>query len=141
MDVRRAAALTERLRAAGLRATRPRLAVAAALEDLGGHRTADEVHAYLEGHGVRLPRTSVYNVLSSLVTAGLALAADTGPGPARYEAGGDRHHHFVCRACGRVYDVPCAAGAESCLDAVDAPGRVEQAQVIFRGICAACDAR
>src|SRR6202000_2359658 len=37
--------VADRLRAAGLRATRPRIEVAETLRQLGGHRTADEVHA------------------------------------------------------------------------------------------------
>ena len=73
MDVQRAAELRRRLREHGLRATGPRLDVLAALEDLGGHRTADEVRGQLSAAGRPLPRSSVYNVLTSLAEAGLVL--------------------------------------------------------------------
>ncbi|HTF45956.1 MAG TPA: Fur family transcriptional regulator [Pseudonocardia sp.] len=138
MDVQRAAELSHRLREHGLRATEPRMDVLAALEDLGEHRSADEVRDRLAAEGRRLPRSSVYNVLTSLVGAGLALTADAGPGPVLYEAGREWHHHFVCRSCHRVFDVECLVGARPCLTPGTAVGVVEEAQVIFRGICTAC---
>ena len=89
MDVQRAADLSRRLHENGLRATAPRVEVLAALEDLGGHRSADEVRDLLAARGRQLPRSSVYNVLTSLAEANLALTADAGPGPRR-QAAGDR---------------------------------------------------
>ncbi|HJP72904.1 MAG TPA: Fur family transcriptional regulator [Pseudonocardiaceae bacterium] len=135
MDVQRAAVLTARLREHGLRATGPRVEVLAALEDLGGHRAAEEIHDALAG---RLPRSTVYNVLTSLADASLVLRADAGPGAVLYEAGGRWHHHFVCRRCGTVYDVECVTGERPCLTPGSEVGVVEEAQVIFRGICAEC---
>jgi Fur family ferric uptake transcriptional regulator len=114
--------------------------VLAALEDLGGHRSADEVRDRLAAGGRPLPRSSVYNVLTSLAGAGLALNADAGPGAALYEAGQEWHHHFVCRSCHRVFDVECLLGARPCLTPGTNVGVVEDAQVIFRGICTACTA-
>jgi Fe2+ or Zn2+ uptake regulation protein len=141
VDVPRAAGLTARLRERGLRATAPRVEVLAALEDLGGHRSADEVRDRLAAAGRQLPRSSVYNVLTSLVGAGLALTADAGPGPVLYEAGREWHHHFVCHSCHRVFDVECLVGARPCLTPGTDVGVVEDAQVIFRGTCASCLAR
>lgn len=140
MDVQRAAELSRRLREHGLRATGPRMDVLAALEDLGGHRSADEVRDRLAAGGRPLPRSSVYNVLTSLARAGLALNADAGPGAALYEAGRGWHHHFVCRSCHQVFDVECLVGARPCLTPGTDVGVVEDAQVIFRGICTACAA-
>lgn len=127
-----------RLREAGLRATGPRLEVFAAMRRMGGHRTADEVHAGLLGLGFKLPRTSVYNALAALSSAGLVNYADVGPGAAVYETAGDRHHHFVCRRCGAVLDVPCVTEAKPCLTPGTQVGVVEEAQVIFRGLCTDC---
>jgi Fur family ferric uptake transcriptional regulator len=88
--------------------------------------------------GPALLRGSVYNVLGSLVAAGLVIVADAGPGRALYEASETWHHHFICRACGDVMDVPCVAGTKPCLD-VALPGSVvDEAQVIFRGLCTVC---
>jgi Fe2+ or Zn2+ uptake regulation protein len=130
--------VTTRLQDAGLRATRPRILVAEALRRMGGHRTADEVHAQLARDAVALPRTSVYNSLAVLAEVGVALRADVGPGAVVYEVADDWHHHFVCRRCGEIADVPCVVGESPCLSAGEEFGRVEEAQVIFRGVCTRC---
>ncbi|WP_234996041.1 Fur family transcriptional regulator [Streptoalloteichus hindustanus] len=137
-DPDRTAELVERMQEAGLRATGPRVAVAEALREMGGHRTADDVHAHLVRAGTRIPRASVYNVLAALTGAGICTVADIGHGPAVYELDRGWHHHFVCRVCGRVSDVDCLVGSSPCLTAGDSVGVIEQAQVIFRGVCADC---
>jgi len=128
----------EALRAAGLRVTRPRVQVYDTLARLGGHRTADDVAEAVAGAGQRLSRMSVYNALGAMRAAGLVMAADAGPGAALYEVATHWHHHFVCRSCGAVADVPCAEGHKPCLEATVPGADIDEAQVIFRGICADC---
>jgi Fur family ferric uptake transcriptional regulator len=141
VDVGQPAALNERLRQAGLRATQPRLAVYHALESLGGHRTADEVYDRILSSKQRLSRASVYNALAALSATGLILSADAGPGPALYETATEWHHHAVCRICGEVSDVACLTGSKPCLSAGNAWGEIDEAQIIFRGVCASCSRR
>lgn len=127
-----------RLREAGLRVTRSRRAILGLLEELGGHHSADELVEAFRSRGSPIPRATVYHVLETLGRAGLVLVADAGPGRTLYEAAADWHHHLVCRACGRIVDVPCLADARPCLSPVLPGVVVEEAQVIFRGLCAAC---
>ena len=129
------------LRGGGLRLTRPRREVYAVLRDLGGHRSADEVAAALRARGSKVSRTTVYNALSDLRDAGVLLEADVGPGRALFEAGSVWHHHFVCRRCEIVIDVPCVKGRKPCLRLTAAVGTADEAQVIFRGVCRACGGR
>ncbi len=131
-------ALAEALRGGGLRLTRPRKEVYAALRDLGGHRSADEVAAALRARGARVSRMTVYNALADLQAAGVVLRADAGPGRALFEARRDWHHHFVCRRCGAVLDVPCVRGRKPCLRLSAPVGEADEAQVIFRGTCREC---
>jgi Fe2+ or Zn2+ uptake regulation protein len=130
----------ERLRAAGLRVTRQRLAILDALAALGGHPTADDVAAALGATGSPLPRASLYHALGAMADAGVLLVADAGPGTSRFELAGDWHHHLVCRACGAIVDVPCATGSRPCLEAALPGAVVDEAQVVFRGLCPACAA-
>jgi Fe2+ or Zn2+ uptake regulation protein len=138
VDVGLPTALNTRLREAGLRATRPRLAVYSALESLGGHRSADEVYDHIVTEGDQLSRASVYNALAALTAAGLVLTADAGPGRALYETATAWHHHVVCRVCGEVSDMDCAVGSKPCLSPAGKWGQIDEAQIIFRGVCAAC---
>jgi Fur family ferric uptake transcriptional regulator len=61
---------------------------------------------------------------------------------ARYESRvGDNHHHVVCRSCGAISDVDCAAGATPCLTASEDHGFViDEAEVIYWGRCPDCQA-
>lgn len=133
--------IRDRLREAGLRATRPRRSVFGLLQDAGGHHSVDDLVGMLVESGEPLSRMTVYNVVSDLTGAGLLMQADVGPGRALYEASETWHHHFVCRSCGTVIDVPCARGTKPCLDVP--PGldvSIDEAQVIYRGLCPDCRA-
>ena len=129
-----------RLRAVGLRVTRQRLAVLEQLDRLGGHRPAEEIAGALAEAGTPLGRATLYKVLGDLVAAGLVTMADRGPGRGVYEIARSWHHHFVCRRCGTIRDVPCVVGAKPCLDPSEDVGDVDEAQIIFRGVCPACRA-
>lgn len=128
----------EQLREAGLRVTRQRLLVLEALRQSGGHRSAEAVGVRLTDGGASLSRGTVYKVLDDLVRAGIVMLADRGPGTALYEIADVWHHHFVCRTCGVVIDVPCQIGSKPCLEGDLAGADIDEAQVIFRGRCPKC---
>lgn len=135
---------TARLRTAGLRVTRPRLAVLAALE-AHPHASVERVAARVRLSLGRVSTQAVYDVLSALTEAGLARRIEPAGSPAIYEARvGDNHHHLVCRSCGSVADVDCVAGPAPCLtpagnEAADELGFVvDEAEVVFWGTCATC---
>ncbi|WP_022881585.1 Fur family transcriptional regulator [Gryllotalpicola ginsengisoli] len=127
------------LREAGLRVTRPRLAVLDALE-AEPHAEADDIVRRVEAAlGQTSPQT-VYGVLAALEASDLVRRIDL-PGNAwRYETRvADNHHHLVCRSCGRVEDVDCVVGAAPCLTPGDTHGfTVEAADVVFSGLCPDC---
>jgi Fur family transcriptional regulator, stress-responsive regulator len=128
------------LRRAGLRVTASRLAVLAALSGDGAHSTADGlVTALRERLGDGSAQT-VYNVLHSLIDAGLVRRIEPAGRPGLYELRvGDNHHHIVCRSCEAVVDVECAVGETPCLTAADNSGYViDEAEVIFWGRCPEC---
>ena len=129
-----------RIREAGLRATRPRILVYELLLELRGHHPAETFIGKLRERGIRLSRASVYNVLADFTRVGLINLTDIGPGRALYEVQEEQHHHFVCRNCGRVEDVPVTAGMIPCLEPElpDEDFHVEHAQVVFRGLCPDC---
>jgi Fur family ferric uptake transcriptional regulator len=128
-----------RLHGAGLRATASRVAVFDALRDAGGHHGVDDIVALVARRGEPLSRMTVYNVVGDLREVGLVMCADAGPGRALYEVSDVWHHHFVCRACGEVTDVPCTKGRKPCLVPAGPKGAtVDEAQVIFRGVCRSC---
>ena len=131
--------LQEMLRGAGLRVTRPRVAV---LDAVHGEPHAD-TDSILRRARRDLPDVShqaVYDVLRALTGAGLVRRIQPAHSVARYEARvGDNHHHVVCRSCGAIADVDCAVGEAPCLTASDDHGfSVDEAEVVYWGLCPDC---
>jgi Fe2+ or Zn2+ uptake regulation protein len=136
-----AADLERVLRAAGLRVTRPRLAV---LDAVHQHPHVD-TEALIGAARTRLGEVShqaVYDVLRILTDRGLVRRIQPQGSVARYEARvGDNHHHLVCRSCGRIVDVDCTTGAAPCLIPSDDAGfAIDEAEIVFWGRCPSCAA-
>jgi Fur family transcriptional regulator, stress-responsive regulator len=136
-----AADLERALRSAGLRVTRPRLAVLDAVHEQPHLDTEALIRAARARLGV-VSHQAVYDVLHVLTDKGLVRRIQPQGAVARYEARvGDNHHHLVCRSCGRISDVDCATGEAPCL----APSAsqdfvVDEAEVIYWGRCTSCAA-
>jgi Fur family transcriptional regulator, stress-responsive regulator len=124
------------LTAHGLRVTAQRRAILSAVVGAGNHLTADETLARARRELPELSRATVYNALGELLRAG-ALRTVPGPGAVRYErAGGERHDHFRCTSCGRLYDVH-VHGHEA-LALVEDGYAVDRASIVLEGRCPAC---
>lgn len=127
------------LRAASLRVTRPRLAVLAALR-AHPHVDTDTVIALVRADLPAVSHQAVYDILRALTEAGLVRRIQPAGATARYETRvADNHHHVVCRSCGAIADVDCAAGHSPCLTASDDHGFViDEAEVVYWGTCPDC---
>lgn len=138
-SVRQVDGSAERLRAAGLRVTGPRLAVLAATA-AGGHPTVEEIASRARERLGTVSLQAVYDVLHALAAQGLVRRIEPMGQPARYEGRvGDNHHHLVCRTCGAVTDVDCAVGHAPCLDPISEAGYVvDEADVTYWGTCSDC---
>ena len=136
-------AVTEQLRRADLRVTRPRVAVLQAVA-AHPHADTDTIFGAVRAGLPEVSRQAVYDVLAALTAAGLVRRIQPSGSVARYESRvGDNHHHVVCRSCGTIGDVDCAAGSAPCLDPVGDPADltgfvVDEAEVIYWGHCPGC---
>lgn len=134
-----AAELERVLRAAGLRVTRPRLAV---LDAVHAHPHVD-TEALIGAARARLGAVShqaVYDVLRVLTERGVVRRIQPQGSVARYEARvGDAHHHLICRSCGAISDVDGATHETACLVPPAGEGfLVDTAEVFFWGRCRSC---
>ncbi len=129
----------DQLRTAGLRVTRPRLAVLQVLAERP-HADVDTIVTAARAVHPTVSPQAVYGVLEALVSRGLASRIEPAGAPALFELRvADNHHHLVCRSCGAVTDVDCAVGAAPCLTPSDAAGFVvDAAEVVFWGLCREC---
>ena len=130
------------LRQRGIQVTAQRLAVLRAVSS-HPHVTADAVAEAVRGEIGAISLQSVYDALGVLVAEGLLRRIQPSGSPARFEDRvGDNHHHLICRICGRVVDVDCAAGPAPCLTAADDRGyEIDEAEVAYWGRCPDCVAQ
>ncbi|MEV8069812.1 MULTISPECIES: Fur family transcriptional regulator [unclassified Streptomyces] len=132
-------ATAQELRDAGLRVTAARVALLDTVRQ-GDHLDAEAIAAGVRDRVGHVSLQAVYEALRALTAAGLVRRIEPAGSPARYEGRvGDNHHHLVCRSCGAVADVDCAAGEAPCLTAADDHGfSIDEAEVIYWGLCPGC---
>jgi len=127
------------LRQRGLHVTAQRLAVLRAVSGRP-HLSADDVVEIVRADIGAVSRRAVYDAVGVLAEIGLVRRIQPPGSAARYEDRvGDNHHHLICRACGDLVDVDCAVGDAPCLTAADDAGyAIDEAEVIYWGVCPAC---
>jgi Fur family iron response transcriptional regulator len=104
--LRLSADLAERLRSVGLKATRPRLALARLLFDGNDrHVTAEQLRGEATAGSIPVSLATVYNVLHQFTAAGLMREVVVEPGRSYFDTNIDDHHHFFCEASGALQDI------------------------------------
>jgi Fur family iron response transcriptional regulator len=100
-------ALAARLRTAGLRPTRQRVAIAALLLD-GRHRhiTAESLSAEIATAGLRVADATVYNVLNQFTDAGLLRRVMVRNDYSLFDTNTQHHHHFYAADRDQLTDIP-----------------------------------
>ncbi len=131
---------TRLLKDHGLSATAARLAVLAALMR-HPHSDAQTLYTHARAISGALSQQAVYDNLRLFVEKGITRVIQPLGQPALYEPQKqDDHHHLICRACGRMEDVFTAP--VSGLAPMQAHGfRVDETEIVFRGLCPACQAQ
>jgi len=122
------------LKAAGLRATRPRRSIVRELLGDTSHPTAQELFDRLRGQLSSLSFATVYNTLNALNEAGHVGRLELG-GATRFDPNVAPHHHAVCGRCGVVTDVPARKAARTPKLAEFHVTRVDH---VYRGVCVSC---
>jgi Fur family peroxide stress response transcriptional regulator len=130
--------MVRRIRGAGLKLTPQRLALLDYLHRTPGHPTAEQIGAGLNRRLPRAARATVYNALRALRDAGLVAEVRLDGATARYDINLARHHHFVCRRCGRIDDLSADAAVAPPAYEVGEGYTVEDCEIVLRGLCAAC---
>ena len=125
--------LAERLRSAGLRLTRPRVALAHLLFDGDDrHITAEQLHGEAAAASVRVSLATVYNVLHQFTAAGLLREVVVEPGRSYFDTNIDDHHHFFCGSSGVLKDI---AGQDVTVSGIPVPPlgtEISRVEVIVR---------
>ncbi len=123
----------EKLKAAGLRPTRQRLALAKLLTEGGDrHVTAEQLHAEAQHAGIKVSLATVYNTLHQFTAAGLLREVVVEAGRSYFDTNTSEHHHFFHEERGDLVDIPVGALTVSNLPEAPEGTEVESVDVIVR---------
>lgn len=102
------------------------------------HPTVDEIYTALAPSIPTLSKTTVYNTLKLLTEHGAVLTLTIDEKNTCYDACTQPHAHFLCKHCGKVYDI--AYGCENLrTDIPTMEGyKVQEIHYYYKGICKEC---
>lgn len=123
----------ELLRAARLRPTRQRLALARLLFEKGDrHVAAEELHGEALAAQVPVSLATVYNTLHQFVAAGLLREVVINPGRSYFDTNVTDHHHFFYEDSGTLRDIPGDSIAVSNVPPPPDGGSIRRVDVVVR---------
>ena len=122
-----------RLKGAGLRPTRQRIALAKLLfEGENRHVTAEDLHGEARAAGVSVSLATIYNSLHQFTDAGLMREVVVQAGQSYFDTNTCDHHHFFHEDTGSLEDIPGDQINVSELPAAPAGKSVQRVDVIVR---------
>ena len=118
----------ERVRGAGLRPTRQRIALASLLFAKGDrHLTAEELHEEAQGAGFPVSLATVYNTLHQFTDAGMLRILAVEGARTYFDTNTSDHHHFYVEGENKVLDI--SGGPVTVLNLPEPPDGMEIANV------------
>lgn len=124
----------------GLRLTPQRDLLLRVMSEAAGHPTADDLVQAVRAVLPTVSHATVYRNLQELVREGLIRTLDRAGAAAQFEMNPEEHHHFVCRKCGRVWDVYLSSvevrvnRRRTGIDGF----QIDRREVQLHGLCAGC---
>jgi Fur family transcriptional regulator, iron response regulator len=133
MDARPYSQVIERLRGAGLRPTRQRIALAKLLfEGCDRHVTAESLHAEALDRSIRVSLATVYNTLHQFTDANLLREIVVDSHRCYFDTNVSDHHHFFFEDSNRLEDIPGDDVVVSRLPNAPAGETVRRVDVVMR---------
>jgi Fur family iron response transcriptional regulator len=122
-----------RLRGAGLRPTRQRMALAQLLfTEKDRHVTAEALHGEVTAQGTAVSLATVYNTLHQFTEAGLLRQVVVDGARTYFDTNTGDHHHFYREDDGLLIDIDGAAISVHGVPAAPKGAKVERIDVIIR---------
>ena len=104
----------------------------------GAHPTADWIYEQVRRQLPNVSLGTVYRNLNLLKSTGQVLELSYGNAQSRFDGDTCNHYHFVCRRCGRIYDIPVPVSNAVEEKVLDMGFDVEGSRMEVYGLCAAC---
>ena len=115
-----------------------RIAIMSYLMEHHTHPTVDEIYQALAQSIPTLSKTTVYNTLKLLSDLGAATTLTIDERNTCYDAVTQPHGHFLCKKCGRIYDMPSISDTTQVEESVMDGHTVQEIHHYYKGICKHC---
>ena len=130
--------VVKRLQNHNIKPSVQRIAIMTYLMEHRTHPTVDEIYTALAPSIPTLSKTTVYNTLKLLSEQGAAQTLTIDERNTCYDADTTPHAHFLCKRCGKIYDLMCNNNIKKVVD-MDMDGHdVQEIHYYYKGICKHC---
>jgi len=102
------------------------------------HPAIDEIYLALCEDIPTLSKTTVYNTLKLFVEHGAAQMLTIDEKNTCYDADIELHAHFLCKKCGKIFDLPSSVGPTKVTAMQDEGFKVDEIHQYFKGFCPSC---
>lgn len=121
------------------RETKQRDAILNVLRHTHSHPTADRIYEEVRKVIPRISKGTVYRNLKILQELDEISELNMSGTVSRFEGGKEKHYHFRCEKCGRVFDLDEPVDNELDKSVAERTGlEVHYHQLEFRGLCKEC---
>ena len=122
-----------------IKTTKQRDRILEVIRDAHGHLTADEVYQILKQEDTSIGVATVYRNLKFLYENKIINRIQHPDFGYVYDANLDRHYHFHCDICNRMYDIDDLYQANlNTLIEKEFGGKIHSHMTFFKGICPDC---
>ncbi len=134
--------LVEKLREAKIKVTPQRILILKIMSNYRGkHVTAEEIYNKIKSDIPSISISTVYRTLKQLEEKGIvsSLAVPSAYGLTLFDSNFEEHHHFICKHCGKIQDIPKQDISVNIHK--KAKWRGENISVIIKGLCEGCEGK
>ena len=103
------------------------------------HPSAEYIYDILKKAQTRISVATIYRNLNKMAQHGRVKKIQGLEGKAHFDHNTHEHFHFICKKCGRVYDVPAEIAPDILMSAKYETGfQIDSYDVVFQGVCLEC---
>ncbi|WP_297676928.1 Fur family transcriptional regulator [uncultured Bacteroides sp.] len=132
--------VVERLQEHHIKPSVQRIAIMKYLMEHHTHPTVDEIYTALSPTIPTLSKTTVYNTLKILTEEGAAQTLTIDERNTCYDADTTPHAHFLCKCCGKIYDLAYDNAIKKVGDMKMDGHEIQELHFYYKGICKQCKA-
>ena len=99
------------------------------------HPSVEEIYSALSGDMPTLSKTTVYNTLKLFAEQGAAQMLTIDEKNVCFDGDTSLHAHFLCKRCGKIYDLPISEPMKETLESNIEGHSVDELHYYYKGTC------